>query len=405
MKWDRPAVGPYLVKMKFVHLNTNDSGGSWVYARTLSDALGGLGHDSCVLTRGGCHRPISDKFLRKGTLALTKGAWHGTRRTHAPPATELHTGADVVVLHTVADWFDVPAWVESNAGRFQIIVVMHDLWHVSGGCFVYGRCERFRHDCRPCSLLKAPVSGFLADHEQKRKASAYQKAGVRFLANSQWLKDLVQDSPMIHGKEITVIPPAVDPQVFYPQDRAACRETLGIAPDAMVVATGCASLTDENKDTPGLLRMLGDMELAGLVVLVFGEGEIPSPAGLDVRWLGPQEKKGDLARIYGAADVFASASRMETYGLTLAEAYACGCAVVAHAAGGIPEALPNDPSVSLSAVGDRVAFITALRGQLTGRVAQLPFACLERSVPRAPTPFEAAEKLQEVCDAGNDPYF
>lgn len=382
--------------MRIVHLNTHDSGGSFVYARTLSDALCEAGHDSLVLHRDLANRPLSDKILRRASLAMARGAWHGTRRTLQPPAAEWIDGADVVHLHTVADWFDVPPWVQTLPSNVRLVVGLHDLWHVSGGCFVYGTCKRFQSDCHPCPLLRFPVNHLFAKNEIHRKARAYQKAGARFVANSRWLRKTVKDSPVLRGMEIAVVPPPVDPAVFHLQDRAACRARFGLDMDDLVIATGCASLTDTNKDTPKLLRMLAGLIQPRLKVLMFGDGEIPIPEGLDVLRLGSIRDKCELATIYGAANLFASASRMETYGLTLAEAYACGCAVVAHATGGIPEALPNDPSVSLVPLVDRAAFTEALAMQIKRCAAESPVDGGERALPCAPSPREAVGMLCDV---------
>ena len=60
------------------------------------------------------------------------------------------------------------------------------------------------------------------------------------------------------------------------------------------------------------------------------------------------------------ADVFVSASLLETYGLTLVEAMACGAPVVAFRVGGIPEAAPDGQGAVLCAPGDGAGLIGAI---------------------------------------------
>src|SRR5206468_3591807 len=111
--------------------------------------------------------------------------------------------------------------------------------------------------------------------------------------------------------------------------------------------------------------------------LAFGEGALQVPDRLDVRFAGDIGDRCDLARLLAAADVFVSASLMETYGLTLVEAMACGIPVVAFRVGGIPEAAPDGQGAILCGPEDGAALlkaITDLRGspqlrEKLGRIA------------------------------------
>ena len=49
--------------------------------------------------------------------------------------------------------------------------------------------------------------------------------------------------------------------------------------------------------------------------------------------------------LFSAADVFVSASLMETYGLMLVEAMSCGIPVVAFRTGGVSEAVPEQGGI------------------------------------------------------------
>jgi glycosyltransferase involved in cell wall biosynthesis len=282
-----------------------------------------------------------------------------------PPSAEDFKGVDVVHLHVVADWFDVPRWLETLPGRIGVVIGVHGLWHFTGGCFLYRGCDRYAneaHACSPCPILKTSLKWVLAKDEHRRKLDAYRNCRAQFVANSLWLAELARRSPIVNASGgVRVIPPGIDTTVFKPQDKKLCRKHLGLPPDAFVIITGCASLADTNKNVPWLLEQLPRLpDLTGVIVLAFGEGAVPIPSGLEVRFTGGIRQRRDLAKLLAAADVFVSASLMETYGLALVEAMACGIPVVAFRVGGIPEAAPDGHGAILCEWGDGAALIEAI---------------------------------------------
>jgi len=182
------------------------------------------------------------------------------------------------------------------------------------------------------------------------------------VANSHWLAELGGRSPIARAcGGVRVIPPGIDTEVFKPQDKNLCRAHLALPADAFVIATGGASLMDANKNLPWLFEQLSLLpELGKVIVLAFGEGAVPVPDRLNVRFAGGIRDRCDLARLLAAADVLVSASLMETYGLTLVEAMACGIPVVAFRVGGIPEAAPDGQGAILCAPQDGAALIETI---------------------------------------------
>jgi glycosyltransferase involved in cell wall biosynthesis len=353
--------------MRVLHLNTHASGGSYEYAALLSTGLAELGISSDVVCKNSpsaeSGRPFLDRIIRRSYVSLSTEPWHGTRRFLSPPPPEDLDGIDVVHLHTVADWFDVPRWLEMLPRRMGVVISLHDMWHVTGGCFLYRGCDRYANQtCDPCPILKWPANRFLAKAAHSRKLQTYQHCGARMVANSQWLAEVAARSPIAKAcGGVRVIPPGIDTTVFKPQDKNLCRKQLELPADAFVIVTGGASLTDANKNVPWLFEQLSHLpDLRGIVVVAFGDGAVAVPDGLNVRFTGGIRERADLARLFAAADVFVSASLMETYGLTLVEAMACGTPVVAFRVGGVPEAAPDGQGAILCRSQDGVALTEAI---------------------------------------------
>ena len=355
--------------MRVLHLNTHAFGGSYEYAALLSAGLVEQGIDSRVLCKNPptaeTDRPFLDRVIRRAYVSLSTEPWHGTRRLLSPPSAEDLKGLDVVHLHTVADWFDVPCWLETLPRRMGVVISAHDMWHVTGGCFLYRGCDRYANEtqpCDPCPILRWPANRLLAKAAHSRKMRAYPKCGARMVANSHWLAEIVSRSPIVKAcGGVQVIPPGIDTTLFKPQDKNLCRKHLDLPTDAFVILTGGASLTDANKNVRWLFEQLSGLpNLAGVIVLAFGEGTVPVPSGLNVRFARGIRDRHNLARLLAAADVFVSSSLMETYGLTLVEAMASGTPVVAFRVGGIPEAAPDGQVGILCPPQDGAALIEAI---------------------------------------------
>jgi glycosyltransferase involved in cell wall biosynthesis len=352
--------------MKVLQLNTHASGGSYEYAALLSEALINEGIESRVLCKASPPvkgaRVFFDRLIRRASVSFSREPWHGTRRLLPPPGLQELTEVDVVHLHTVADWFDVPRWLEALPERIGVVISLHDLWHVSGGCFLHRPDNRLVNNCRDCPILRWPASAFLASFELARKLRVYRKRRAKLVANSHWLAEVARQSPIVKAcGRVRVIPPGIDTRVFKPQDKNLCRKQLGLPADAFVIVTGGASLTDANKNVPWLFEQLSHLpDLRGVIVLAFGEGTVSVPDGLNVRFTGGIRDRHDLAHLFAAGDIFVSGSLMESYGLTLVEAMACGTPVVAFRSGGIPESAPDEQAALLCESLDGSALLASI---------------------------------------------
>ena len=173
----------------------------------------------------------------------------------------------------------------------------------------------------------------------------------------------------------------LDPTVFGNDGRARqrLRAEWGIDDDTLVIGT--ASSISPRKRIDHIIRAVALLAASGLKVRSFIAGQPYFPederelarlqqlvaelgVGPQVQFLGYVEPAEPL---YYAWDICVSASEYETFGMSVLEAMACGCPVVAYPGGSVPEVLGEAGVVV--ADGDLQALTQALHRLATDQQA------------------------------------
>jgi glycosyltransferase involved in cell wall biosynthesis len=159
----------------------------------------------------------------------------------------------------------------------------------------------------------------------------------------------------VRRENCAVVGNGIDPEIFFPEDRAAARPALGIEDERpLLLSVGHLC---ERKRFHLLVRALARLESArgsaARLAVVGGageEGDFSSRLRAEVkrhrledRVLLPGPCPPERLRTwYGAADLFCLASSREGWPNVLLEALACGCPVLATRVWGVPEVVPGE---------------------------------------------------------------
>jgi len=175
-----------------------------------------------------------------------------------------------------------------------------------------------------------------------------------------------------YGRGVTIVYNGVDTERFSPQawDPALRAELLGGARFVLMIP----GRLQPWKDHATVVAALAAVRDLPVRLVVLGDGEMRAPLAAQARELGIADRvlftgtraHREMPRLLAAADVVIGASvASETFGMVLAEAMACGRAVLASSWRGYDDVVIQGATGQRFAAGDPAALGAALRKLLS----------------------------------------
>jgi len=346
-----------MVPVSVGHFTSELFGGAGIAAQRLHAALPSqnvqslLYYDVGTPLVGDCV-PIyrNQTFFRRNLAALGK-SWRHRRNSPTGFVTSprwirktlfqsLDKIPDIVNLHWISRWIDLPSFVTSLPKNIPIVWSLHDMNPLTGGCHHAGGCNHFTDHCGYCPQVKNPSARDVAYRFFKIKSRCYEGLNLHFVGNSEWTTTQAHRSGLArYAKSFHTIPLGVNIEQFQPIDKSCARRGLGITQDRFVIGFGCTDFNDENKGGALLVEVLRTLATQHKVTLLtFGTGKLPLiGSDIELLELGVVGSPRVQSLFYSAADIFVTPSRVESFGLTALEAMACGTAVVAFRTSGLKD--------------------------------------------------------------------
>ena len=256
---------------------------------------------------------------KKSRESRSNNAWEAVIRDFRP---------DLIWIHNIQGAFKW-GWslrlVEQALQAAPVFWTLHDMWALGDGPSYFPESElkkRWSHS--PLAKLE----------------TAMRKGRCTILTPSVWLRDLVRS---VHQGGCEAWPNPLDVELFHPKARAQTRHEIGLKEDEILLLAAAENLADPRK---------------GIDLLQEAWNHLRSQAGVRLGLIGrncPKELQGDpkvfafgavaeearVAALMSAADLFVHPAKVESYGLVLEEAQACGTPVLAFAGGGVTETMED----------------------------------------------------------------
>jgi glycosyltransferase involved in cell wall biosynthesis len=213
----------------------------------------------------------------------------------------------------------------------KVVWTVHDPWLVTGHCIYPLDCQEWRTGCRECLRLHSPKVTYLDMSRQMwdLKRKIVQGSDIHFVVASKWMRDILQESPVTSGKDITIIPFGIDITRYGRRDKTEARRVLGISDGSIVIAF--RSVMGPYKGSQYVIDAIEGMDAKKeLTILIFGrKGPAHELAKRykvnEFGWATEEE----LELIMAAADIFVMPSLAEAFGMMAIESLASGVPVIA----------------------------------------------------------------------------
>ena len=244
---------------------------------------------------------------------------------------------------------------------------VHDPWLTTGRCVHPLACERWRTGCGQCPDL---TTAFAMRDDRTAlnwtvKRRALKGSRLTLVVSSLWMKQRVNESPILAHLPAEVIPFGLDLEIFNPGDKAAARQRLGIPLDADVFCFRAIDLHGAFKGTQYVEQALARYRPRRKTYLITFE-QLDGLRSLRDRFefieLGWVESRQDVAHALQCADILLMPSIAESFGMMAVEAMACGVPVICFEGTALP-AVVGVPECGVAVPYlDSAALLNAIEG-------------------------------------------
>lgn len=262
-----------------------------------------------------------------------------------------------------------------------VVWTLHDCWAFTGHCAwpIHGHCDRFKEQCCHCPLQsKGYPKSFLLDRSRSnfklKKRYFRSLQDLHLVTVSRWLEQQVRLSFM-QDMDIRTIYNGLDTEVFRPSGTPPTSVTDG---HPLVLGVCNAWYDWKGLDDMAALREILPDDYEIMVVGVNEDQMHRLPEGITC--IRRTDSVSQLAEIYSQADVFVNPSKVESFGMTTAEALSCGTPSIVYDTSACPEVVDNltgrvVPLGDVNALAKAVMEICSLPGREAMRQA-----CRERAI-------------------------
>ncbi len=251
--------------------------------------------------------------------------------------------------------------------NLPIIWTLHDCWPFTGGCHYPFNCTRFTHYCGQCPMLCSHQENDASKRWAYVKQELFKKTNITFIAPSQWMMRLAQQSPLLKNKHIIHIPNGINTTLYRPLHKTTVRQKYALPEKKTIILFMAHYPKDPRKGLIHLLEALKTLspKHPDLFLLIVGHDKsFDLPINLPWRIINCLFDEERLIELINAADLTVVPSQEDNLPNVILESMSCAVPVISFNQGGIPEIITHGHD-GLLCDGTNKALTNTLENALT----------------------------------------
>ncbi len=215
-----------------------------------------------------------------------------------------------------------------SKASIPVIWTFHDCWSITGHCtnFDHVNCEKWKTECNNCPQKHEYPKSMFFDRSKKNfniKKHLFTSVKNMTVVNvSKWL-NIVVGSSFMSDIPRQVIYNGIDINKFIPRKNLEeVKAKYGLKNQFVIL--GVAGVWPERKGLNYFVELSRKIDSTCKIILIGLKKKQIAKLPSDIIGLERTENYNQLVELYSLADVYFNSSVEETFGLTTAEALACG---------------------------------------------------------------------------------
>ena len=221
-----------------------------------------------------------------------------------------------------------------------LVWTLHDCWALTGHCTHYEDigCYKWQKSCHSCPQKKEYPTSWMADRSAKnhqlKKEVFGQQENLNIVTVSNWLNRQVGQSYLKNHNTVTIYN-GIDTSIFKPRKNRFLLKRYDLFGKFIIL--GVASVWSEKKGLADFISLSKGLKKDEVIVLIGLNKEQIKTLPDNIIGLERTSSLSELVSWYSIASVYLNASVEESFGMTTAEALACGTPVIVYDATACPE--------------------------------------------------------------------